>query len=226
MQENSFSESLIDSLHAAGAHMGYSKTRRHPSTLPYIFGTKNRRDIINLDMTAQQLAHARSVFHAAKNAGKHILFVGTKPEVQQSVIDVALRLGMPYVDARWIGGTLTNFTEMRKRIELLETLLDQREKNTLVYKTKKERLLLERKIEKLQRNFGGLLSMKHTPHLLVVVDTKEESIAIEEARQTGIPVIGLCNTDCNTAIIQHPIIVNDASREAVSVILNTLVAEV
>lgn len=217
------SETTIQNMFDAGAHFGYSRTRRHPSTAPYIFTTKSRGDIIDLEKTAPLFESAKEVMKGLATGGKMILFVGTKPESRNIVKAAAEKLGMPYVDNRWVGGTLTNFKEIRKRVDRLMDLQYKREHNQLVFKTKKERLMLEREIEKLERNFGGLTMMKELPTMMFVVDSLHEDIATEEARNTNVPVMGLCNTDCNINLIQHPIIGNDNSVQSVSFFVKTLV---
>jgi small subunit ribosomal protein S2 len=218
-------ENLVREMFGVGAHYGYTRTRRHPTTKPYLYGTKNRTDIIDLEKTVASLAKAEEILAALGASGKQILFVGTKPEASAAVKASAETLGMPYVEARWIGGTLTNEKQIKSRVTLYEDLTDKQEKNELdtITKTKKEKLLLERKIEKLGRRFGGLTTMKGLPGALVVIDSKEEAIAITEANQVGIPVISLCNTDCDLRAVAYPIIANDANKKTVEYFLNKFV---
>lgn len=220
------SESLIRDMFAVGAHYGYTRTRRHPTAKPLLYGTKNRTDIIDLEKTAQALAAAEEILATLGTTGKQILFVGTKPEATAAIKGAADALGMPYVDNRWIGGTLTNEKQIKSRVTLLEDLLNKQEKNelSLIAKTKKEKLLIERKIEKLQKRFGGLSTMKGLAGAMIVVDGKEEAIAITEANQVGIPVIALCNTDCDISTVAYPILVNDANKKTIEFFLNKLVA--
>lgn len=219
-------ENLVKELFAVGAHYGYTRTRRHPTTKPFLYGTKNRTDIIDLEKTVKSLATAEEILKTLGSTGKQILFVGTKPEAKDVVKSAADSIGMPYVEIRWIGGTLTNEKQIKSRVTLFEDLSDKQDKNELetITKTKKEKLLLERKIEKLGRRFGGLTTMKGLPGALVVVDAAEEAIAITEANQMGIPVIALCNTDCNIKPVAYPVIGNDANKKAIEFILNRFIA--
>lgn len=210
---------LIDGMVAAGAHYGYTRTRRHPSVKQFLYATKDRSDLIDLSKTAMQLETAVKVMTDAIRGGKQILFSGNKPEAQQLTKEVALALRMPYVTNRWIGGTLTNFGEIKKRIEKLQDLLDKKEKGELSVYTKKERLLIDRSIEKMDRSFGGLSEMKQLPAVLFVVDSLAEDTAVKEANFMHIPVISISNTDCNVDMIDYPIVANDASQSSLKFFL-------
>lgn len=207
---------------ALGAHFGYSKTKRHPSTSPFIFGTKNRNDIINLEKTEELLNDAKEFVKTISSTGKTILFVGTKPESKKIIIDKAVEIEMPYVTERWIGGTFTNFVEIKKRIAVMEDLKDKREKGELDMYTKKERLLIDEKIAKLHRYFSGLVTLKKAPDAIFIIDTKKEEIAMTEARKAGIPIIALVNTDTNIKNVDYPIIANDASVPSISYFVTEL----
>ncbi len=210
---------LIDGMVAAGAHYGYTRTRRHPSVKQFLYATKDRSDLIDLSKTAMQLETAVKVMTDAIRGGKQILFSGNKPEAQQLTKEVALALRMPYATNRWIGGTLTNFGEIKKRIEKLQDLLDKKEKGELSVYTKKERLLIDRSIEKMDRSFGGLSEMKQLPAVLFVVDSLAEDTAVKEANFMHIPVISISNTDCNVDMIDYPIVANDASQSSLKFFL-------
>ena len=219
-------ENLVKELFAVGAHYGYTRTRRHPTTKPFLYGTKNRTDIIDLEKTVKSLATAEEILKTLGSTGKQILFVGTKPEAKDVVKSAADSIGMPYVEIRWIGGTLTNEKQIKSRVTLFEDLSDKQDKNELetITKTKKEKLLLERKIEKLGRRFGGLSTMKGLPAALIVVDSNEESIAVTEANQMDIPVISISNTDCNIQKVAYPVVANDANKKSIEFLLGKLVA--
>lgn len=214
----------MQALFEAGVHYGYSRTKRNPSMLPFIFGSKNRVDIIDLEKTQAMLKEACDIITTAKNGGKTVLFVGTKPEIKNLLRDAALSVDMPYVENRWIGGTFTNFGEIKKRVERMEDLETKEEKGELVYQTKKEKLLIEREIEKLKVMFGGLRNLKKLPEVMVVIDPRKEAIAVEEANQLNIPVIALTNTDCDVRGIDFPIAGNDTNQSSVQLVLNTLIA--
>ena len=210
----------VQELFDRGAQFGYSKTKRHPSVVPFIFTLKNRRDIIDLEKTAVQIEEAESFMKEMAEAGKTVLFVGTKPEVRESVRATADAVGMPYVDMRWVGGTLTNFSEIRKRADRMLDLEYKREHNELVFKTKKEGLMIDREIEKLKKNFGGIGQMKKLPDVMFVVDPLAEDIAVTEARLLDIPVIAIANTDCNIEKVTYPVVANDTTRPSVEYILD------
>lgn len=202
-----------------GVHYGYSKSRRHPSISPYIFGTKNGVDIINIEKTNDLLEKALETISKFAAAGKTILFVGTKPEARQQIIETALALNMPYVSERWVGGSLTNFPEIKKRILKLLDLRAQKEKGELDKYTKKEKLLIDREMDDMTKNFQGLTGITKTPDVLFVIDPKKEHIAVTEARKMNLHIIALLNTDCNLKQIQSPIVANDASVSSITYFL-------
>jgi small subunit ribosomal protein S2 len=215
--------SVVDALFSAGAHFGFVKSRRHPSTKPYIFGVKNKIEIFDLEKTSDSLKSALDfVADIASRNGK-ILFVSGKNEAKAAVTAAAESISQPYVAGRFIGGSLTNFSEIRKRVEKMETLLAQKEKGELAKYTKKERLLIDREIAKLHVFFFGLSVMKNLPQALFVIDSKKESIAIKEAKRMGIPVVALCGTDCNLNEVEFPIPGNDASKTSITYFLGKIV---
>lgn len=207
---------FVDEMFKAGAHFGYSKTRRHPSVAQYIFGTKNKNDIIDLEKTETLLASALEFVANLSKTGKKILFVGVKPESRKAVEAAALSLGMPYVTERWIGGTFTNFPEIKKRINKLADLQAKRANGELDVYTKKEKLMIEREIERLQKLFSGLADMQKTPEAIFIVDAKKEAIAIKEAQMANIPVIGIANSDTDIRELDFPIVANDASTTSIA----------
>ena len=212
-------DGLIDALFSAGAHFGFVKSRRHPSAKPFIFGVKNKIEIFDLEKTKDALHNALQFIETLGSRNATILFVSGKNEAKSAVNSTAESIGMPYVAGRFIGGTLTNFPEIRKRVDKLETLVSQKEKGELSKYTKKERLLIDRDISKLKDFFFGLSVMKKLPEALFVVDAKHESIAVKEAKIIGIPVIALCGTDNNLGEIDYPIPGNDASKASIEFFL-------
>ena len=210
---------IVEKMFEAGAHYGYSKSRRHPSVTPYIFATKNGVDIINIEKGYELLEEALEQVSKLAGSGKTILFVGTKAEAKQQVIETALALNMPYVGERWVGGSLTNFPEIKKRITKLLDLREQKEKGGLDKYTKKEKLLIDREMEDMTKNFQGLTGINRTPDAVFVIDPKKEHIAVTEARKMNIPVIALMNTDCNIKQVEFPIVANDASVQSISFFL-------
>jgi small subunit ribosomal protein S2 len=212
----------IETLYDAGAHVGYARTRRHPTADPFLYATKDRTDIFNLEETAKRLTSATDFVTSLAAAGKQIVFVGGKNEAQAIVKDAAERAGVPYVAGRWIGGTLTNFKNIRKRIDRLEKLMAERESGELAKYTKKERLMIDREIEELLGRFGGIVNMRDLPAALFVVDTRHEKTAVQEANQLKIPVIGLSSSDCDFSLVQYPIPANDTSVKAVRYIVEEI----
>jgi small subunit ribosomal protein S2 len=204
-------DTLIEKMFRAGAHFGYSKTRRHPSVSKYIYATKNKGDIINLEKTSELLETASLFVKELGAKNKVILFVGTKPEAKVTVKDMAESLNMPFVTERWIGGTLSNFTEIKKRIAELENYRKDSVGGGLDKYTKKERVVMAKKMEKLNRYYSGLIGLKKAPDALYIVDARSENIAATEGRKAGIPVIALVNSDSNIKGIDYPIVANDAA---------------
>lgn len=212
----------VEALKKAGLQYGYSRTRRHPSIKPFVEGNSNGIDFINLEKTKAQLEEAVAYLKSMSAAGKVILFVGVKPELRQIVKEVALSVNAPYVTERFIGGTLTNFPQMKKRIEKLHDLLKKKETGELSVYTKKEQLLIQRDIDRLDRDFGGISSLTNIPHVVVVVDPRHEAMCVKEANLLHIPVVALANTDCTIEGIEYPIVGNDGSVSSVRFVLETM----
>lgn len=211
-------QSDIQNFYDAGAHVGYARSRRHPSAARFIFTTRDRLDFFDLEETKRSLEEAKEFATSITGSGKYVLFVGGKEEVQGLVKSAAESAGQPFVTGRWIGGTLTNFKNIRKRLERLEKLEGERERGELGKYTKRERLLIDREIEELQGRFGGIVSMTDLPGALFVVDTRHEKTAVTEANQLGIPVIGLASSDCDFSQIARPIPANDTSVRSVKLV--------
>jgi small subunit ribosomal protein S2 len=213
---------LVEKLKEVGGHIAYTKSRRHPSTKPFLYNTKNAKDIINLEETAKQVEAAANVISETLKSGKQVLFVGGKPEAREKTKNTGIALSMPYVAGRFIGGSLTNFSEIKKRIDRLQDFLAKREKGEFAVYTKKEQVLINRDIERMTTNFGGLVGITSVPALMVIVDPRFEEIALTEAKYMRVPVVALANSDCNIKGIQHPIVVNESSSEAIRVVLESL----
>lgn len=212
----------LDELFKHGAHFGFEKSRRHPSANKFIFGSKNRVDIFDLEKTSDALEKAIA-FVASLGASKStILFVGGKSEAREAVSQAAQSLGMPYVASRWIGGTLTNFTQIRKRVDTMLDLQSQKEKGELVKYTKKERLLIDRDIERLQKMFGGISGMTSIPKAIFIVDPRFENIALEEAKSLNIPVIALCGSDNDFTQANFAIPGNDSNKASIAFFANEI----
>jgi small subunit ribosomal protein S2 len=206
----------IDALFSVGAHFGYLRSKRHPSTTPFLFGTKGGIEIFDLEKTKNELEKAEAFVKNLARLGKQVLFVSGKNEAKAALFATAERLGQPYVAGRWIGGTLTNFKEIRGRVDKMLDLRSKREKGELAKYTKKERLLIDREITRLETLFNGLVSLISLPGALFVVDPRKEAIAVTEARAQGVPVVALASSDCDFSLVDYFIPGNDASRTSVS----------
>jgi small subunit ribosomal protein S2 len=213
----------VEAMFKAGAHFGYSKTRRHASMAPFIFTTKNRVDMIDLEKAEKSLEVAKEYLKSFAQGDKQVLFVGTKPEARRITQELAESIDMPYVVERWVGGVITNSPEIKKRITLLQDLQSKKEKGELEKYTKKERLLIDAKIAKMHKLFSGLVNLRKMPDALLVVDAKKEHIAVTEAHKAHIPVISLINTDTAIKSVEFPVIGNDASVSSISFFLKALV---
>ena len=223
MVETKDNKTEIEEMFSVGAHFGFSRSRRHPSALPYIFGSKNRVEIFDLEKTKTLLDIASEYARKLGEEGKTVLFVGGKKEARESIKDVALKLDMPYVSGRWIGGTLSNFGNIRGRVEKMIDLADKKEKGELSKYTKKERLLIDREIERLDRFFGGLVNLTRKPDALFVIDPRQENISVSEARQLSIPVIALIGSDGDAGKVDYPIFGNDASLHSIKFFTDKIV---
>ena len=221
--ENSTNLTLIDKMFKAGAHFGFNRSRRHPSITPYIFGTKNKVEILDLEKTESLLQKAKTFVEKLGSEDKTILFVGGKSEAKSSIRKAGQTLVMPYVDGRWIGGTLTNFPEIKKRVERMEKLISEKEKGELAKYTKKERLMIDREISNLEDMFFGISVMKKMPDAIFVIDPKKEAIAVKEAKDKKVPVIALLGSDCNLNQVEYPIVGNDASRSSVEFFVQEII---
>ncbi len=214
----------IDTMFSAGAHFGLGRSRRHPTVAPFIFGTKNDTDIFDLEKTELLLEKAKAFVKTLAGEGKTILFVGGKKEASQSTKNAAQSLNMPYVDGRWIGGTISNFGQIRKRIERYEKLTTDKEKGELAKYTKRERMLIDKEIASLEKMFFGIVALKKSPDAVFIIDPKREKIALKEATDFSIPVIALCSSDCNITDIKYPIVGNDSAKSSIQMFLAEITA--
>jgi len=206
----------------AGVHYGYSRTRRHPTNSGLIYGTKDKVDIINLDKTIPQIEAAANFLQGLGAAGKTVLFVGVKPESRNAIHEISSLLKQPYVTERWIGGMLTNFPEIKRRINKLEDMREKKASGEYAKFTKKEQLLMSREEERLTKYFGGMVGVSKLPDAVFIIDSKKEHIAVAEARKSNIPVIAIGNTDCSIRGIDYPITANDSSASSIAAILGIL----
>ena len=214
----------LQTMFEAGVHFGYNKASRHPSVKDHVFGTKDGVQIIDLEKTNQSITEATDFLKELASTSSKVVFVGSKNESKSLIKDAATSLGMGYVNTRWVGGTFTNFAQIKKRIQKLEKMLDQREKGEFAKYTKKEQLMLDREIAKLQKNYGGLMGMTELPKAIIVIDSDYETIAVKEAIAMNIPVIAISNTDCDIREIKYPIVANDSTRKSVEFLVGMLTA--
>jgi len=212
----------IKQLLEAGAHFGHQTGRWHPRMKNYIFTKRNGIHIIDLEKTAAMLDKAYEYVRELVAAGGTILFVGTKKQAQEGIVDEAQRCGMRYVDKRWLGGMLTNFATIQARIDHLVRLEDQHSRGEFGRLTKKEILKIKEEIEKLNIQMGGIKEMTSLPSALFIVDPTKEDIALAEAKRMGIPVVGIVDTNCNPDIIDYPIPANDDAIRAIKLICSKI----
>ena len=196
----------IQTLLDAGAHFGHQKRRWNPKMKPFIFGARGDIYILDLKQSLVGMDQAYTfVSNVAKNGGS-VLFVGTKKQAQEAVADAANRCGMPYVNARWLGGMLTNFVTIRSRVTRMALL------------PKKEQILLRKELSKLQLNLNGIRNMKRVPDAIFVIDTNREEIAIREAHRLNIPVVGTLDTNCDPDDVEYGIPANDDAIRSVKLL--------
>ncbi|HIE39082.1 MAG TPA: 30S ribosomal protein S2 [Anaerolineales bacterium] len=202
----------------AGVHFGHRTRRWNPKMRSYIFTERNGVHIIDLQQTMVALEEARSLVRDTVAEGGTILFVGTKRQAQDTIAQEAQRCDMPYVNQRWLGGTLTNWRTIRQRIDYLLDLEARRDRGEFDLLTKREALGLRRQIEKLNRRLGGIKNMTRLPHLLYVVDVRREATAVKEANALGIPIIAIVDTNCDPDYIDYVIPANDDAIRAIRLI--------
>ena len=206
----------------AGVHFGHRARKWNPKMKPYIFTERNGIHIIDLQQTIVFLDQIYGVVRDTVADGGSMLFVGTKRQAQETIASEAMRCGMPYVNQRWLGGTLTNWRTMRERLETLKMLERQREEGVFERLTKKERLLMDRKLAKMRLRFGGLLTMSRLPDLIYIVDTRREDTAVHEANILQIPVIALVDTNCDPDVIDYIIPANDDAIRAIKLLTGVM----
>ena len=206
----------------AGVHFGHQTKRWDPKMAEYIYQARNGIHIIDLQKTSKKIDEAYAFMKEVAEEGKDILFVGTKKQAQECVKEAAEKSGMFYVDQRWLGGMLTNFKTIRKRIARLNKLEEMQEDGTFDVLPKKEVAALKNEMEKLEKNLGGIKNMTRMPGAMFVVDPKNERIAILEARKLNIPIIGLVDTNCNPEDVDYPIPGNDDAIRAVKLITDVM----
>ena len=212
----------MKSLLESGVHFGHQTKRWNPKMARFIFSQRNGIHIIDLQKTSACIVEAYDAVRAVVKQGKPVLFVGTKKQAQQAIESEAKRCGMPYINNRWLGGMLTNFSTIKKSIATLKKIEKMEIDGTFNSLTKKEVSLLTKQKIKLEKNLGGIKDMKELPGALFVIDTKKEAIAVAEAKRLGIPVIAVVDTNCDPSDITYPIPGNDDAIRAISLFVEII----
>ncbi|HIU14359.1 MAG TPA: 30S ribosomal protein S2 [Candidatus Fimiplasma intestinipullorum] len=205
-----------------GVHFGHQTKRWNPKMAPYIFTARNGIYIIDLQKSSKKIEEAYKAMNAIAAKGGKVLFVGTKKQAQEAVMEEAVRSGSFYVNSRWLGGTLTNFKTIQKRIKRLKELEKMESDGTFDVLPKKEVILLRKEAAKLEKNLGGIKEMRRIPNALFVVDPKVEHNAVAEARKLGIPVFGIVDTNCDPDDVDYVIPANDDAIRAVRLIVGAM----
>lgn len=212
----------VEALFTAGAHLGYGKSTRHPKMKEYIFGNRNNVEIFDLEKTSEMLTATEKYLHDLGVNKKTVLWVGTKPPAASVIELVAKKIGHPFVNERWLGGTLTNFKIIESRLAYWANLEKELETGGLEKYVKKEKQLKMIELRKLQRMMGGIKNIKSLPDAVVIIDPKEEKTAFAESKIKKIPIIAILNTDCDPRGLAYPIPANDNSSSAIALILERL----
>ncbi len=213
---------VVKDLIDAGVHFGHRASRWNPKMKPYIYGKRNSIHIIDLKETVRGLLRASKFFNRVASTNGLILFVGTKRQAAETIVDECTRCGMPYVTERWLGGTLTNFRTIRSRLERLEELESILDGEQALSYSKKMIATLTRERTKIDRNLSGIRHMTRLPEALLVVDPHREDIAVAEARKLGIKVVALLDTDCDPDLVDLPIPGNDDSMRSIELVMKRL----
>jgi len=210
----------------AGAHFGHKKSRWHPKMQPFIFGERHGIHILNLEETQKQLESVLASVKQMAKDGKIILFVSTKPQAREIVKAAALDCGVPYLTERWLGGMLTNFSEMKRLIKKYLRLKEEQATGELEKYTKKERLEIGKEIEKMDTYLGGLSTLEKLPDALFLPSVQQEKTAMQESRAMKVPVIGVCDSNANPRFVEYVIPANDDAVKSITMIVNLVAAAI
>jgi len=213
---------LIKQLLEAGAHFGHNRSRCNPKMKRFVFGERSKIYIIDLEKTVEFMTKAREFLKEVASRGEKILFVGTKKQAQDIIVNVARNSGMFFVKERWLGGTLTNFKTIRNSIKRLKDIETMQEDGTFEAIKKKERAILVKEMNKLRKNLQGIVDMKKMPGAVFVVDAKKEEIAVKEAHKLGIPIVAIVDTNADPDLIDYPIPANDDAMRSIKLIIDFL----
>ncbi|MDD2679728.1 MAG: 30S ribosomal protein S2 [Candidatus Omnitrophica bacterium] len=213
---------LIKQLLEAGVHFGHQTKRWNPKMKKFIFGSRSGIYIIDLEKTEECINKARDFLMDITSKGEYVLFVGTKKQAQEVMLQEAIRSGMYYVTERWPGGLLTNFSTIKKSINRLKDIERMREDGTFAKLTKKEVAGLEKELAKLNKNFAGIVPMERMPKAVFVIDTTKEDTAVKEARRLGIPIVALIDTNSNPDLVDYPIPGNDDATKSIKAVADII----
>lgn len=210
----------------AGVHFGHLKRKWHPKMAPYIFMEKNDIHIIDLNKTQVKLEEAASAIKSIVKSGRKVLFVATKKQAKEIIESEAKRLNMPFVTERWLGGMLTNFSTVRKSIKKMSNIDKMEQNGTMQTLSKKERLMVAREREKLQRVLGGIEDLTRLPAALFIIDIKNEHIAVKEAQKLNIPTIAMVDTNSDPTLVDFPIPSNDDATKSITLVSQVIMKAV
>jgi small subunit ribosomal protein S2 len=212
----------LEELLESGAHFGHQAKRWNPKMAPFLYDVKDGVHIFDLAKTREAMVEALEFISTSSREGKAILIVGTKKQVKQKVADVALATNCMYVNERWLGGTLTNFGQILATTKKLKDLKEKMAKNFFQGYTKKEKLLLERKIAKMEKFFGGIADISKYPDVMIVIDTHKEFGAVEEARKLNIPTVAVVDSNADPNEVTYPIPMNDDASKALDFVMDKI----
>jgi len=207
----------------AGVHFGHLKRKWNPKMKPYIFAEHKGIHIIDLHRTSEALEEAGEAMKNLARAGKKILFVATKRQARGIVADAALKVDMPYVTDRWLGGMMTNFSTVRRSVKKMNNIDRMLNDGTLSNVTKKERLTLTRERDKIERVLGGIAKLSRLPHAIFIIDIDHEHIALAEAKKLGLRTFGIVDTNSNPRLVDYPIPANDDATKSIEIVTEYLV---
>lgn len=219
--EKKFRVSLEDLLEA-GAHFGHQARRWNPKMQEFIWAERDGVHIFDLAKSAQKLDEACEYIKEVIASGKQIVMVGTKRQASDIIKEVATKVEVPFVSERWLGGIVTNWEQIKKRIDKLADMKTKREKGDFAMYTKKEKLLFDREIAKLEKFFGGLASLNARPEVLFVIDTHKERVAVREAKNRGLVIVGVCDTNANPDQVDYLIPVNDDALRSIKLVVEAV----
>jgi small subunit ribosomal protein S2 len=216
------SEVTVEQLFEAGAHFGHVVKKWNPKMKQYLWGEMNGIHIFALEKTVSELGRACEALQKATATGKKIVIVGTKRQARQMVEEMAKRVGIPYMTQRWLGGLITNWRQVKQTIDRLNSLRLKREQGQLKKFTKKEQVLFDKEISRLERIVGGLANLKDVPEMIIVIDTHKERLVVKEASSRGVSIVGLVDSNANPDKIDYPIPMNDDATKGLEIVVGEM----